>query len=149
MKTRIRLVSLLWEVKSFLLQFSFDSSSFIIWQIVDCNALPTLILMLRSENAAIHYEAVGLLLWSNFDVLCYLLLSGNLVHIIRWFFGYLSGWSDWKSGPFISKHKERSTSCRSIAACYWLIEVPLNFGLLVSHMWSNPALFGKVAGNDD
>jgi HEAT repeat protein len=27
-------------------------------QIVDCNALPTLILMLRSEDAAIHYEAV-------------------------------------------------------------------------------------------
>lgn len=29
-------------------------------QIVECNALPTLILMLRSEDAAIHYEAVGL-----------------------------------------------------------------------------------------
>lgn len=29
------------------------------WQIVECNALPTLILMLRSEDAAIHYEAVG------------------------------------------------------------------------------------------
>ena len=28
-------------------------------QIVECNALPTLILMLRSEDAAIHYEAVG------------------------------------------------------------------------------------------
>lgn len=27
-------------------------------QIVECNALPTLILMLRSEDAAIHYEAV-------------------------------------------------------------------------------------------
>jgi len=27
-------------------------------QIVQCNALPTLILMLRSEDAAIHYEAV-------------------------------------------------------------------------------------------
>ncbi|KVI03944.1 Armadillo [Cynara cardunculus var. scolymus] len=35
-------------------------------QIVDCNALPTLILMLRSEDAAIHYEAVGVI--------------GNLVH---------------------------------------------------------------------
>lgn len=28
-------------------------------QIVECNALPTLILMLRSEDAAIHYEAVS------------------------------------------------------------------------------------------
>lgn len=28
-------------------------------QIVECNALPTLILMLQSENAAIHYEAVS------------------------------------------------------------------------------------------
>lgn len=28
-------------------------------QIVECNALPTLILMLRSEDTAIHYEAVG------------------------------------------------------------------------------------------
>ena len=28
-------------------------------QIVECNALSTLILMLRSEDAAIHYEAVG------------------------------------------------------------------------------------------
>lgn len=27
-------------------------------QIVECNALPTLILMLRSDDAAIHYEAV-------------------------------------------------------------------------------------------
>ncbi|PPD74570.1 hypothetical protein GOBAR_DD28503 [Gossypium barbadense] len=35
-------------------------------QIVECNALPTLILMLRSEDAAIHYEAVGVI--------------GNLVH---------------------------------------------------------------------
>lgn len=30
----------------------------LILQIVECNALPTLILMLRSEDAAIHYEAV-------------------------------------------------------------------------------------------
>ncbi|CAI0466232.1 unnamed protein product [Linum tenue] len=35
-------------------------------QIVECSALPTLILMLRSEDAAIHYEAVGVI--------------GNLVH---------------------------------------------------------------------
>lgn len=28
------------------------------FQIVDCDALPTLILMLGSEDAAIHYEAV-------------------------------------------------------------------------------------------
>ncbi|CAL9176315.1 unnamed protein product [Musa hybrid cultivar] len=35
-------------------------------KIVDCNALPTLILMLQSEDAAIHYEAVGVI--------------GNLVH---------------------------------------------------------------------
>ncbi|CAA6669036.1 unnamed protein product [Spirodela intermedia] len=35
-------------------------------QIVDCNALPTLILMLRSEDPAIHYETVGVI--------------GNLVH---------------------------------------------------------------------
>ncbi|WRX21236.1 BTB/POZ domain - like 10 [Theobroma cacao] len=35
-------------------------------QIVECNALPSLILMLRSEDAAIHYEAVGVI--------------GNLVH---------------------------------------------------------------------
>lgn len=30
-----------------------------IFQIVECNALPTLILMLRSEDATLHYEAVG------------------------------------------------------------------------------------------
>ncbi|KAK6913906.1 BTB/POZ domain [Dillenia turbinata] len=35
-------------------------------KIVECNALPTLILMLQSEDAAIHYEAVGVI--------------GNLVH---------------------------------------------------------------------
>lgn len=35
-------------------------------QIVNCNALPTLIHMLRSEDTAIHYEAVGVI--------------GNLVH---------------------------------------------------------------------
>ncbi|KAL7177944.1 hypothetical protein ACSBR2_031163 [Camellia fascicularis] len=35
-------------------------------QIVECTALRTLILMLRSEDAAIHYEAVGVI--------------GNLVH---------------------------------------------------------------------
>ncbi|XP_035833995.1 ARM REPEAT PROTEIN INTERACTING WITH ABF2 isoform X2 [Helianthus annuus] len=35
-------------------------------KIVDCNALPTLILMLQSEDVAIHYEAVGVI--------------GNLVH---------------------------------------------------------------------
>ncbi|OAY83690.1 ARM repeat protein interacting with abf2, partial [Ananas comosus] len=35
-------------------------------KIVGCSALPTLILMLRSEDAAIHYEAVGVI--------------GNLVH---------------------------------------------------------------------
>ncbi|CAN6811782.1 unnamed protein product [Brassica oleracea] len=35
-------------------------------KIVECNALPTLILMLGSEDAAIHYEAVGVI--------------GNLVH---------------------------------------------------------------------
>lgn len=29
------------------------------FQIVECNALPTLMLMLRSEDAALHYEAVG------------------------------------------------------------------------------------------
>ncbi|XP_026438287.1 ARM REPEAT PROTEIN INTERACTING WITH ABF2-like isoform X1 [Papaver somniferum] len=39
---------------------------FLTLQIVECNALPTLILMLRSEDAAIHYEAVGVI--------------GNLVH---------------------------------------------------------------------
>ena len=32
--------------------------SFLILQIVECNALPALILMLRSDAAAIHYEAV-------------------------------------------------------------------------------------------
>ena len=31
-------------------------------QIVECSALPTLILMLGSEDAAIHYEAVWILL---------------------------------------------------------------------------------------
>lgn len=35
------------------------SRKFMTLQIVECNALPTLILMLRSEDAAIHYEAVG------------------------------------------------------------------------------------------
>lgn len=35
------------------------SHYFMTLQIVECNALPTLILMLRSEDAAIHYEAVG------------------------------------------------------------------------------------------
>lgn len=42
------LISLLWYMLSKL-------------QIVECNALPTLILMLRSEDAAIHYEAVRFL----------------------------------------------------------------------------------------
>ncbi|KAF7837264.1 ARM REPEAT PROTEIN INTERACTING WITH ABF2-like [Senna tora] len=42
------------------------SQKIMTWQIVECNALPTLILMLRSEDAAIHYEAVGVI--------------GNLVH---------------------------------------------------------------------
>ncbi|XP_061989402.1 ARM REPEAT PROTEIN INTERACTING WITH ABF2-like isoform X1 [Rosa rugosa] len=42
------------------------SRKFMTLQIVECNALPTLILMLRSEDAAIHYEAVGVI--------------GNLVH---------------------------------------------------------------------
>lgn len=37
-------------------------------QIVDCNALPTLILMLGSEDAAIHYEAVRFI-WD--PLLCY------------------------------------------------------------------------------
>ncbi|KAL0435740.1 UNVERIFIED_CONTAM: arm repeat protein interacting with a [Sesamum radiatum] len=37
-------------------------------QIVECNTLPTLILMLRSEDAAIHYEAVAY---------CYILLFFN------------------------------------------------------------------------
>ncbi|RYQ93869.1 hypothetical protein Ahy_B09g100095 isoform A [Arachis hypogaea] len=37
-----------------------------LYMIVECNALPNLILMLRSEDAAIHYEAVGVI--------------GNLVH---------------------------------------------------------------------
>ena len=35
-------------------------------QIVECGALPTLIHMLRAEDAGIHYEAVGVI--------------GNLVH---------------------------------------------------------------------
>lgn len=34
-------------------------------QIVECNALPALILMLKSEDAAIHYEAVYLPLHLN------------------------------------------------------------------------------------
>lgn len=37
---------------------SLNDKKYYIWQIVECNALPTLILMLRSEDAAIHYEAV-------------------------------------------------------------------------------------------
>lgn len=34
------------------------------FQIVDCNALPMLILLLGSDNAAVHYEAVRLPLGS-------------------------------------------------------------------------------------
>jgi len=37
---------------------SSKSHNIMIFQIVECNALPTLILMLRSEDAAVHYEAV-------------------------------------------------------------------------------------------
>lgn len=36
-----------------------NDMNFLMFQIVECNALPTLILMLRSEDAAIHYEAVS------------------------------------------------------------------------------------------
>ncbi|XP_047180748.1 ARM REPEAT PROTEIN INTERACTING WITH ABF2-like isoform X1 [Vigna umbellata] len=46
--------------------FTNKSHNMMIFQIVECNALPTLILMLRSEDAAVHYEAVGVI--------------GNLVH---------------------------------------------------------------------
>lgn len=41
-----------------------------ILQIVECNALPTLILMLRSEDAAIHYEAVGFCEGGSYAIFC-------------------------------------------------------------------------------
>ena len=56
----------------------------IILQIVECNALPMLILMLRSEDASIHYEAVRFtiisrhslneqaLIMQNCSIYCYL-----------------------------------------------------------------------------
>lgn len=42
------------------------------FQIVDCNALPMLILLLGSEDATVHYEAVRLL-WDpllGFESIC-------------------------------------------------------------------------------
>ena len=40
--------------------------------IVECNALPMLVLILRSEDTGVHYEAVGVI--------------GNLVHSLKMFF---------------------------------------------------------------
>lgn len=48
-----------WKMHIFklaLLSMNYEITMFV--QIVECNALPTLILMLRSEDSAIHYEAV-------------------------------------------------------------------------------------------
>lgn len=94
-------------------------------QIVECNALPTLILMLRSEDAAIHYEAVGLFVTA--FILCVrgLVLLG--IRCLPFFllaeladFSWISGWCDWKSGTFITKYKERSSPCRSSTTCHWI-----------------------------
>ena len=63
-------------------------------QIVECNALPTLVIMLRSEDTAIHYEAVNSqlrflaefafslysLLTDRSRVRCQVGVIGNLVH---------------------------------------------------------------------
>lgn len=79
--------------------------------------------MLRSEDAAIHYEAVRFtvnhflkeryLNYENWGVYtCSLLIFVNLL-----------GWCYWESGPFVPKHKERSTPCRSFATNNWIIEV--------------------------
>uniref|UniRef100_A0A3Q7H5S6 BTB domain-containing protein n=1 Tax=Solanum lycopersicum TaxID=4081 RepID=A0A3Q7H5S6_SOLLC len=57
-KTRVRIVGGIPPLVELL--------EFVDAKIVECNALPTLILMLRSEDTAIHYEAVGVI--------------GNLVH---------------------------------------------------------------------
>lgn len=75
-------------------------------QIVECNALPTLILMLGSEDAAIHYEAVrNLLLRREFSystVLLLIYLCGIDIEITSWLM--LLGWSYRQSSTFISKH---------------------------------------------
>lgn len=59
------------------------------------------------------------LLFACVEIGCIIILNR-----IKWFLTFLLGWSDRKSGPFIPKHQERSTPCWSIAACYWLTEVP-------------------------
>ncbi|KAJ7977400.1 ARM repeat protein interacting with ABF2 [Quillaja saponaria] len=55
-------------------------------QIIECNALPTLILMLQSDDAAIHYEAVGVignLVHSSPNIKIQVLLAGALQPVIR------------------------------------------------------------------
>lgn len=96
---------------------------FTTWQIVECNALPTLILMLRSEDAAIHYEAVGCLPCHR---LGYFMLINTLIHqfaFCKIWISWILGWCYWKSGALIPKYKERSSSCWSFATCYWITQV--------------------------
>ena len=90
------------------------------WQIVECNALPTLILMLRSEDAAIHYEAVGFYLC---DKLENFFLFNELISLIGYMDFVILGWCYWKFGSLIPKYKERSSSCWSFATCYWITQV--------------------------
>lgn len=95
------------------------------FQIVECNALPTLILMLRSEDAAIHYEAVCLFVTAIILRVCGLhnmmdkCLPSEL-YVASAEFSWISGWCDWKFGTFVTKYKERSSSCRSFTTCHWI-----------------------------
>ena len=75
-----------------------------LFQIVECNALPTLILMLRSEDTATHYEAVR----NYYMFQLYGLFSVYLRVIImctdacsHWI---LSGWRNWQPGPLFPKY---------------------------------------------
>jgi hypothetical protein len=54
-------------------------------QIVEGNALPTLILMLRSEDVGIHYEAVRTN-FINLDVAFALLLTLELLNLLSYYF---------------------------------------------------------------
>ena len=54
-------------------------------QIVECNALPTLILMLRSEDTAIHYEAVGSFEDASY-IINYLILQSSGIWCLRFTF---------------------------------------------------------------
>lgn len=75
-----------------------------ILQIVECNALPTLVLMLQSEDPKVHYEAVRCLYdftQSNVFIDC-CLQSSKLLALAE--LALFVGWCDWKSGPLFAKY---------------------------------------------